>query len=118
MYNYKYVYIYISNKPYNMLEVGHLGGAAVFRRPPDRFLADSAVRRPVVLADSAGRRMGTWLIPPAADSDRWFGASLADSAGRRAGWLAGWLIPPVVGVGWLIPPAAALAGWVAGWLAD
>ena len=82
--------------------MGHLGGAAVFRRPPDRFLADSAVRRPVVLADSAGRRMGTWLIPPAADSDRWFGASLADSAG---------------GVGWLIPPAAALAGWVAGWLA-
>ena len=71
------------------VEVGHLGGAAVFRRPPDRFLADSAVRRPVVLADSAGRRMGTWLIPPAADSDRWFGASLADSAGRRAGWLAG-----------------------------
>ena len=73
------------------LEVGHLEGAAVFRRPPDRFLADSAVRRPVVLADSAGRRMGTWLIPPAADSDRWFGASLADSAGRRAGWLGGWL---------------------------
>ena len=85
------------------IEVGHLGGAAVFRRPPDRFLADSA-----------GCRMGTWLIPPAADSDRWFGASLADSSGRRTGWLAGWLIPPVVGVGWLIPPAAALAGWLAG----
>ena len=96
------------------IEVGHLGGAAVFRRPPDRFLADSAVRRPVVLADSAGRRMGTWLIPPAADSDRWFGASLADSAGRRAGWLADsagcW--------SWLADSTGRRAGWLAGWLTD